>query len=281
MLELTGLELSILRWVLGRQWAREDYLPDSALKDPLGFDVLVRLSFQRPKAHRAHIDALPVLVLPIPDVDGSPLNLTHRLPMGKVSLRISDHEFKGSGVLGILCRVGKLQQQCDRRSVVKSLDLDGFRSDFSDPNRPMDLGGHRKLRRCNSSPCRRRRIIYRQRTFDERRPYRHALLALRKVRSRQQEQSHQRGRACHPSASTSYSHATLLTLTPVTRAGYSDSSHVRGFCPAPSYSPMMTFQMSSSESSISHRGIADFHGMPSTGRPTPPFLMRQKRKLSC
>lgn len=61
------------------------------------------------------------------------------------------------------------------------------------------------------------------------------------------------------------------------RRNYSDSSQVLGFCPAPSYSPIMTFQMSSSDISSSHRGMAVFHGMPSTGRPTPPFLIRQNR----
>lgn len=61
------------------------------------------------------------------------------------------------------------------------------------------------------------------------------------------------------------------------RINYSDSSQVLGFCPAPSYSPMMTFQMSSSDISNSQRGMAVFHGIPSTGRPTPPFLMRQNR----
>src|SRR6266511_668565 len=54
-------------------------------------------------------------------------------------------------------------------------------------------------------------------------------------------------------------------------------SHVRGLWPEPAYSAMMIFQIQSSGSSTSQRGMADFHGWPSTFSPTPPFLMRQNR----
>src|SRR2546430_17551718 len=56
-----------------------------------------------------------------------------------------------------------------------------------------------------------------------------------------------------------------------------DYSHVLGLCPEPAYSAMMIFQIMSSDNSTSHRGMADFQGCPSTGKPTPPFLMRQNR----
>ena len=121
------------------------------------------------------------------------------------------------------------QEKSDSRPVVKCLDLDAFRRRLGNSNRPMDLRRHRKLRCRRCRPGGRRGIIHRQRTLDERSPHRHALLAVRKVRSGHEAQPQKPARAYHPFASTSYSHAILLTLTRATRAGYSDSSRCPRF----------------------------------------------------
>src|SRR6266852_3553426 len=61
---------------------------------------------------------------------------------------------------------------------------------------------------------------------------------------------------------------------------FSVFSHVRGFHPVCSYRNRITDQISRSVRKSSHTGIAEFHGVPSRGSPSPPFATRQNTKLS-